>query len=150
MKKQIIRLTEGDLHRIIKESVNRILKEDVFNNNNMSMPVFEIENINNIELNNIEGDVAIFNASGNDGSEYQIYVTFHTNEGQGTIPSYDYDVPDDYDGDTIDIVKVEMTKWNDMNEEEDVPYTKDFEFEQTLSNEIENHLHSNGMINNHF
>ena len=28
MKKQIIRLTESDLHRIIKESVNRILKED--------------------------------------------------------------------------------------------------------------------------
>jgi hypothetical protein len=27
-KKQIIRLTEGDLHRIIKESVNKILKED--------------------------------------------------------------------------------------------------------------------------
>lgn len=26
--KQIIRLTEGDLHKIIKESVNRILKED--------------------------------------------------------------------------------------------------------------------------
>lgn len=26
-KKQIIRLTEGDLHRIIKESVNKILKE---------------------------------------------------------------------------------------------------------------------------
>ena len=149
MKKQIIRLTEGDLHRIIKESVNRILKEDVFNNNNMSMPVFEIENINNIELNNIEGDVAIFNASGNDGSEYQIYVTFHTIEGRGTIPSHDYDVPDDYDGDTIDIVKVEITKWNDINEE-DIPYTKDFEFEQSLSNEIENHLHSNGMINNHF
>lgn len=150
MKKQIIRLTEGDLHRIIKESVNRILKEDVFNNNNMSMPVFEIENINNIELNEIEGDVAIFNASGNDGSEYQIYVTFYTNEGRGTIPSHDYDVPDDYDGDTIDIVKVEITKWSDMNEEEDIPYTKDFEFEQSLSNEIENHLHSNGMINNHF
>ena len=149
MKKQVIRLTEGDLHRIIKESVNRILSEDVFNNNNMSMPVFEIENINNIELNEIEGDVAIFNANGNDGSDYQIYVTFYINEGQGTIPSHYYDVPDDYDGDTIDIVKVEITKWNDMNEEEDVPYTKDFEFEQSLSNEIENHLHSNGMINNH-
>lgn len=27
-KKQVIRLTESDLHRIIKESVNRILKED--------------------------------------------------------------------------------------------------------------------------
>ena len=28
MKKQVIRLTENDLYRIIKESVNRILKED--------------------------------------------------------------------------------------------------------------------------
>ena len=28
MKKQVIRLTESDLHRIIKESVNRILKEE--------------------------------------------------------------------------------------------------------------------------
>lgn len=27
-KKQVIRLTESDLHRIVKESVNRILKED--------------------------------------------------------------------------------------------------------------------------
>ena len=27
-KKQLIRLTEGDLHRIIKESVNKILKEE--------------------------------------------------------------------------------------------------------------------------
>lgn len=27
MAKQLIRLTEGDLHRIIKESVNRVLKE---------------------------------------------------------------------------------------------------------------------------
>jgi hypothetical protein len=29
MKKQIIRLTEQDLHNIIKESVNQILKEEV-------------------------------------------------------------------------------------------------------------------------
>ena len=42
------------------------------------------------------------------------------------------------------------TEIRDMNEEENIPYTKDFGFEQTLSNEIENHLHSNGMINNHF
>ena len=31
-KKQVIRLTESDLHRIVKESVNRILKEDVLGN----------------------------------------------------------------------------------------------------------------------
>lgn len=36
MGKQVIRLTEGDLHRIIKESVNRILNEHdlMFNDNN--------------------------------------------------------------------------------------------------------------------
>ena len=28
MNKKLIRLTEGDLHRIVKESVNRILKEE--------------------------------------------------------------------------------------------------------------------------
>ena len=28
MKKQIVRLTEGDLHRIIKESVNNVLNEN--------------------------------------------------------------------------------------------------------------------------
>ena len=27
-KKQVIRLTEGDLHRIVKESVNKVLMED--------------------------------------------------------------------------------------------------------------------------
>ena len=32
-KKQIIRLTEGDLHRIIKESIKRILNENELNNN---------------------------------------------------------------------------------------------------------------------
>ena len=28
-KKQIIRLTEGDLHRIVKESVNKVLRESI-------------------------------------------------------------------------------------------------------------------------
>ena len=28
MAKQVIRLTESDLHRIVKESVNKILKEE--------------------------------------------------------------------------------------------------------------------------
>lgn len=28
MKKQVIRLTESDLHRVIKESVNKVLKEN--------------------------------------------------------------------------------------------------------------------------
>ena len=31
MKKKVIRLTEGDLHRIVKESVKRALKESQYN-----------------------------------------------------------------------------------------------------------------------
>lgn len=31
-KKQIIKLTEGDLHRIVKESVNKVLEEDSLSN----------------------------------------------------------------------------------------------------------------------
>lgn len=43
MKKQIIRLTEGDLHKIIKESVLNILKEDFNKQNeiNASWDAFE-------------------------------------------------------------------------------------------------------------
>ena len=32
MNKKLIRLTEGDLHKIVKESVNRVLKENTYNN----------------------------------------------------------------------------------------------------------------------
>ena len=34
MNSKLIRLTESDLHRIVKESVNRILNEDYFDDNN--------------------------------------------------------------------------------------------------------------------
>ena len=36
-RKQVIRLTESDLHRIIKESVNRILKESIMDNLNLQV-----------------------------------------------------------------------------------------------------------------
>ena len=35
MNKKMIRLTEGDLHKIVKESVNRILKEELGNSTKM-------------------------------------------------------------------------------------------------------------------
>ena len=150
MKKQVIRLTEGDLHRIIRSTVNRILKEDVFDNNNMSMSSSEIENIVHMEINTLDNYEAVFNASGNDGSEYQIYVGYYVNDGMGTIPSGDYDVPSDYDSDGIEISSVSITKWNEMNEEEEVPYSKDMGFEQELSIQIEEYLHSHNQINNHY
>jgi hypothetical protein len=150
MKKQVIRLTEGDLNYLIKSTVNRILKEDIFNNNNMSMEASEIDNISYIEINDIEDGRATFNASGEDNSEYQIYVTYYVNKGMGEIPSSDYDVPSDFDSDSISIESVAITKWNDMNEEEDIPYSKNIGFEQELADQIEEYLHSHGEINNPF
>ena len=150
MKKQVIRLTEGDLHRIIRSTVNRILKEDVFDNNNMSMSHSEIDNINYLDIDTVSDNEAVFNASGADGSEYQIYVDYYVSEGMGTIPSRDYDVPDDYDEDKIEIISVSMTKWNDMNEEEEIPYNKNMKFEQELSYQIKEYLSSNNLINNHY
>lgn len=37
MKKQIILLTESDLHNIIEKTVNRVLKEDFSNDYNSAM-----------------------------------------------------------------------------------------------------------------
>ena len=36
-KKQLVRLTESDLHRIIKESVNKVLKENLVNDKNVDI-----------------------------------------------------------------------------------------------------------------
>ena len=40
--KKVIRLTEGDLHRIIKESVNRILNESVEPNDSFSLAMHKL------------------------------------------------------------------------------------------------------------
>lgn len=39
--KKVIRLTEGDLHRIVKESVKRILKEDTWFDNHIADNIFD-------------------------------------------------------------------------------------------------------------
>ena len=41
MKKQIIRLTESDIHKIVKESIKRILKEDSLFDNHISSNIFD-------------------------------------------------------------------------------------------------------------
>lgn len=43
MAKKLIRLTENDLHRIVKESVNTILKEGFFDKFSKSEPKVEVE-----------------------------------------------------------------------------------------------------------
>jgi hypothetical protein len=47
MKKQVIRLTEGDLHNIIKESLNKVLKEGI---DDMTPLSTHIQNNNNDDL----------------------------------------------------------------------------------------------------
>jgi hypothetical protein len=49
--KKIIRLTESELHRIIKESVKRIIKEDVLGNNWNTTEVGSNDNITSISNN---------------------------------------------------------------------------------------------------
>lgn len=43
MSKKLIRLTEGDLHRIVKESVNRIIKEAYGKKDVFTISAFDIE-----------------------------------------------------------------------------------------------------------
>ena len=43
MQKKVIRLTERDLHKLIKESVNSILKEDWSKDYNNAMDKFDYE-----------------------------------------------------------------------------------------------------------
>lgn len=151
MKKIIYRLTENDLHNLIKETVTKILKEDVLDNNNMSVNTSVVNDIDDVELDTIDNKAneAVFNGYGKDGSTYQIYAKFYVSEGEGVIPSYDYDVPDDYDADTINISDVHITKWNEDNEEIEVPYVNDFKFENELESQIEDELKSKYLINNH-
>jgi hypothetical protein len=51
--KRIIRLTESDLHRIIKESVRRIIREDVLGNNWNAEDAFEDNSNDDFSNNNI-------------------------------------------------------------------------------------------------
>ena len=60
MRKQFIKLTENDLHKIIKESVKNILSEGVNNNNNYTH--FAVNKSTNLIVNG-------WNYNGYDGSE---------------------------------------------------------------------------------
>ena len=60
--KKVIRLTEGDLHRIVKESVRRIIKEDAalpvkeaYENMIQAMENFEASVVENMDIQNDDG-----------------------------------------------------------------------------------------------
>ena len=53
MNKKLIRITESDLHRIVKQSVNRILREDYGNNEiSLNISYFDGNDLNNVRYVN--------------------------------------------------------------------------------------------------
>ena len=63
--KRIIRLTESDLHRIIKESVRKIIREDVLGNNWNAVEVGKNDNITDVSNNYEPFDDQKFNDDNN-------------------------------------------------------------------------------------
>ena len=80
MNKKLIRLTESDLHRIVKESVKRIIRED---------EVSDDEYWENVAKKNAEHD--FYNEYGNQ-SQYPAYEYIRPFEGElGMTAQYDED-----------------------------------------------------------
>ena len=68
MEKKLIRLTEGDLHRIIKESVNKILNE-VYQDNNGTFQDIDYSDIQNNAYTDTRTGHGVFNGR-NDMMDY--------------------------------------------------------------------------------
>lgn len=111
MAKQIIRLTESDLHNIIKETVRNILKENIEGENYL----FDILNGTFDDVVDVEKNDDFYQChfivEGESGEFYNIYANaiYFLTHGMG---SNDYDMPNDPDEfdvqlDSIDIKKVD-------------------------------------------
>ena len=89
MKKKLVRLTEGDLHRIIKESVNRVIKEYY---KKTGKEGFEMEHDHvshgNDNVNDRKGAAAM-NALGCNGEEMERIAK--NDKGHGRYNRYSYD-----------------------------------------------------------
>jgi len=72
MDKKLIRLTESDLHRMVKESVKRILKEQTSNNDDLIMDVILSGDF--VNINNSDGyDIGVGYGDGNKKSFFYPY-----------------------------------------------------------------------------
>ena len=137
MGKKIIRLTESDLHNIIKETVKKVIGENVMCENYIS----DILNGNikehtfsyyNCRLN-YSKDTALLECNGvNDYYEITATFDYDVKEGQ---KSYDYDMPDDPDELYVTLKNVRVITFNEEGEEIDLKYRGDCE---ELNDIIEN------------
>ena len=86
-KKQVIRLTEGDLQRIIKESISHILKEYDETRKKLDNTMMRTRYGNN-NIHNYKGKAAM-NALGVNGNENKEYAC--SDKGVGEYNRYDID-----------------------------------------------------------
>lgn len=110
MKKKIIRLTENDLHHIIENVVNKMLKEDAtLNNFDYIDDILNAVKISKCSIEFInstygEGEIEII---GKSGINYQANCSVIGEYKKG-MESHDYDVPDDDDETYEKLTDVEL------------------------------------------
>lgn len=141
MKKKIIRLTENDLHNIIENVVNRMLKEDVqLDNFDYVSDILNASHIGkcDIKFSNStygEGELEVI---GESGINYNIKC-FITGKYIKGMKSQDYDVPDDYDETNETINEVEITYY-DENTNEWVELPEEIEDNESIKDMLINHI----------
>jgi hypothetical protein len=90
MKKQVLRLTENDLHKIIKESVKRILKESLLEEGEKWIGSFDQQSFDNLrQLANQTGGNCSFSLNGTDFTLRQANRGFSLTSGGISQGSYD-------------------------------------------------------------
>lgn len=141
MKKQIIRLTENDLHTIIENVVERMLNENAKLNNfdyiNDILNASKIGKCNIQFINSTygEGELEII---GESGINYNVKC-FVTGKYIKGMKSQDYDVPDDEDESHENITEVEITYY-DENTNEWVELPKEIEEDENIKNMLINRI----------
>lgn len=141
MKKKIIRLTENDLHNIIENVVNRMLKEDVqLDNFDYVNDILNASYIGScdIKFSNStygEGELEVI---GESGINYNIKC-FVTGEYTIGMKSQDYDVPDDYDETDEKISDLEITYY-DEDTNEWVELSREIEDNEDIKYMVMNHI----------
>ena len=91
MNKKLIRLTESDLHRIVRMSVNKVLRESTIHSSRQfpQTPSEILRDLNGIRLN--VWDDYVLDGRGKSSVDYHIYLDEYTYDEASILMSYDAD-----------------------------------------------------------
>jgi len=122
--KKIIKLTESDLHEIVKKTIRKVIKEN--NNeplditNSFISAIFDAQYHWDTWDEGWHRDVDVYNEGGETFS-FDLYVYRDITPGS---PSHDYDVPDDPDEVSVEL-EIDNVKAYDSEGNEIIPITFD-------------------------